>query len=102
MVLDLVTHDVVIDEWSELAERTGAGYFVIECFCEDADVHRDRVEKRERDIPGWYELTWERVQRSRELYRPLRYGPKLVLSAHDPIDINAAKALAHIETAASA
>ncbi len=96
VVFDLVARDAAIDQWSELAERTGAGLFVIECFCEDARLHRQRIEHRRREIPGWYELTWERVQGSRQNYRPLRFEPKLVLSAHDPIDVNVGKALDHL------
>ena len=42
------------------------------------------------------EVTWERVQGSRQNYRPLRFEPKLVLSAHDPIDVNIGKALEHL------
>lgn len=82
VVLDLVARDAAIDQWVELAARTGSAMSVIECFCEDEHVHRERVEIRTHSIPGWYELTWERVQRSRSLYSPLRFDSKHARSGH--------------------
>jgi hypothetical protein len=38
--------------------------------CPDLDIHRSRIETRRRDIPGWYELTWDDVQRSRSRWSP--------------------------------
>lgn len=96
VVLDLVARDAAIDHWVELAARTSAALSVIECFCDDERLHRERVENRTRAIPGWYELTWEQVQRSRQHYRPLRFDPKLVLSAHEPLGDNLAKAFARL------
>lgn len=96
VVFDLVARDEVVDRWRELAGRTDAEMFVIECFCQDERIHRERVENRQRAIPGWYELTWERVQRSREHYSPLRFDPKLVLSAHDPVTLNVDRAVAYL------
>ena len=29
--------------------------------CRDAELHRARVEGRQRQIPGWYELDWDHV-----------------------------------------
>jgi hypothetical protein len=36
----------------------------------DREIHRSRIENRDRAIPGWYELTWDDVQRSREGWSP--------------------------------
>jgi predicted kinase len=53
-VLDLVARDEPRQEWQQrLAERY-ASFAVIECVCSDIDVHRSRVEGRQRAIPGWY------------------------------------------------
>jgi len=92
-ILDLVAREEPRREWAELAERHGVGFAVIECICSDVDVHRGRVEGRRREIPGWYELDWERVARGRELYLPLA-EPKLVLDAVVPVAENLAAALA--------
>jgi predicted kinase len=95
-ILDLVARDIVVTEWSKLATKYGARFSVIECYCTDADTHRARIEGRSRDIPGWYELTWERVERGRNLYPPLS-GEKLVLDSIDPLDANVAAALAYVQ-----
>jgi predicted kinase len=38
--------------------------------CDDPVVHRERIERRERAIPNWYELTWEKVEGSRSRWTP--------------------------------
>ena len=74
-------------EWQALADQYGAHFGVVECICSDVEVHRSRVEGRSRDIPGWYELQWERVQAGREHYIPLA-DPKVVVDAVETIDAN--------------
>jgi hypothetical protein len=55
--------------------------------CSDVAVHRSRVEGRSRSIPGWYELEWSAVERSRETWeRPA--GADLYLDAGDSLDDN--------------
>lgn len=88
-VLDLVAREQPRREWSALADRYGASFLVVECVCSDIDVHRSRVDGRHRDIPGWYELGWERVERSRRLYEPLS-EPKIVIDAVDSTEHNLA------------
>jgi hypothetical protein len=55
--------------------------------CSDPVVLRSRVEGRQRAIPGWYELHWEDVERSRANYVALA-EPKLVIDAVAPVDEN--------------
>lgn len=74
-------------EWERLAARYGARFGVIECVCVDEGVQRSRVEGRDRDIPGWYELEWDQVAAGRERYVPLA-EPKLRLDASTPIEVN--------------
>ena len=69
---------------------------MIECVCEDERLHRERVENRKHDIPGWYELTWDQANGSRVRYSPLSFERKLVLSAQAPIEENLAKARTHL------
>jgi predicted kinase len=78
VVADLVARDEVLADWQALAERHHAKFSVIECMCADVAIHRSRVEGRQRNIPGWYELTWDRVERGRTAYPPLT-APKLSL-----------------------
>jgi predicted kinase len=96
IVLDLVAREAPRREWAALAARFDAPLSVIECICSDAAVHQERVEGRRRDIPGWYELDWPRVERGRSGYEPLA-EPKLVLDAVQPFDANLARVRDHID-----
>jgi predicted kinase len=96
LVLDLVARESPRGEWRALAERHGACFSVVECVCSDAEVHRSRVDGRIRDIPGWYELTWENVERGRSSYEPLR-EPKLVVDAVDDLDENLERVRHYLE-----
>jgi predicted kinase len=87
VVLDLVAREEPRAVWAELAARYGAAFHVIECICSDPDLLRTRVDGRIRGIPGWYELTWEAVERSRTNYMPLA-EPKLVIDAVAPLAEN--------------
>lgn len=77
--------------WRALAETRGVPLVVIECICSDERVHRDRVEGRRRGIPGWYELTWEHVERVRRRYTSWD-EPRLMLDANEPAKGNIAAA----------
>lgn len=101
VVLDLVARDAAVDAWSALAGRHGATMSIIECRCADETLHRERVEGRRRDIPGWYELTWEQVRSGRERYVPLTAPGKLVLDASEPVEENLRRAVAHVTASAT-
>ena len=85
VVMDLVARDEILETWSDLAKRYDAKFTVIECTCSDIEIHRSRIEQRVRNIPDWYELTWDRVLRGRDLYLRLT-GPKLELDTISPFD----------------
>lgn len=86
-VLDLVAREEVRAEWQRLAESYAARFLVVECVCSDVGTHQARVQSRQRDIPGWYELEWDRVARTRDLYVGMK-DPKIVLDAVDPVEVN--------------
>jgi predicted kinase len=90
VVLDLVAREQPRRDWEQLATRCGAEFHVVECVCSDLAVLRERVEGRTRSIPDWYELSWEKVERSRANYIPL-VDPKLVIDAIEPFDDNLAR-----------
>lgn len=96
-ILDLVAREQPRQEWAALADRYGASFAVIECVCSDLEVHRNRVNGRRREIPGWCELNWERVERGRQLYQPLR-EPKVVIDAIDPLEHNLGVVMHHLRT----
>ena len=86
-VLDLVARAEARDEWADLAGRYDAEFAVVECTCSDMGLHRSRVEGRQRDIPGWYELTWNQVAKGRTLYEPMT-EPKVAIDAVNPVAVN--------------
>jgi hypothetical protein len=60
---------------------------VIVTQCSDLGIHRSRIETRQRLIPNWYELDWERVKRSRAGWEPPQHVD-LLLEATDPWEDN--------------
>jgi len=68
------------ESWRSLAARHAARLRFVECVCSDRELHRQRIESRQRNIPGWYELTWEDVKRSMARFEPW-HGERLVLDA---------------------
>jgi hypothetical protein len=95
VVLDCVARERARVRWSGMAAEHNTRMYVIECVCSDIAIHRERVEGRTREIPGWRELRWEWVELSRQNYEPLR-GEKLVLDAVHPLADNLARARAYI------
>jgi predicted kinase len=94
-VVDLVAREQPRAEWEALADRSAASFAVVECVCSDVAIHRSRVEGRRRDIPGWYELEWDQVERGRRRYEPLR-DPKVVVDAVHPPEQNLATVMHHL------
>jgi predicted kinase len=95
-VLDLVAREQPRKEWAQMARDHGASFAVVECVCTDLETHRIRVDGRRREIPGWYELEWEWVERGRRLYEPLD-EPKVVIDAVDPVPENLRLVMRHLE-----
>jgi hypothetical protein len=94
VVDDIVSHNQVA-EWRETASRFSARLFLIECVCSDEAVHRERIENRVRDIPGWHEVGWEHVNRMRTEITPLTVD-RLTLNALDTSADNLLRALEYI------
>jgi hypothetical protein len=73
-------HSVVLDGVARAPEVAGsravaseedAPSFVVMTQCPDPDLHRSRIEGRQRGIPGWYELDWDHVARARAEWEAL-------------------------------
>jgi predicted kinase len=93
VILDSVARTQSIrDTWNALSEQYHAQWIVIECICSDESVHRSRLLKRERKIPGWYELQWSDIQKVKEYFLPWK-GDRLVLDMVNPFEENLSKAL---------
>ena len=97
VILDSVASTVAIRKiWRDLAQRYKADWRVIECICSDSAVHRERLEKRQRGIPGWHELEWSDVERVRGYYS-LWEGERLVLDMINSFNENFLKAKTYCE-----
>jgi 8-oxo-dGTP pyrophosphatase MutT (NUDIX family)/predicted kinase len=70
VVLDGVARAPQVEQLRSLAAEEGALCFVIMTECADPVLHRSRVDGRQRGIPGWYELDWSHVERSRRTWDP--------------------------------
>jgi hypothetical protein len=61
-------------------------------------VHRQSLEVRRRNIPGWYELNWAHVENVRGRYEPWT-EPRLVVDAAEPLAANIAAAARYVTPA---
>jgi predicted kinase len=86
-VLDGCARTAEIDNTREVAASEGALCRVVVTRCRDEDIHRDRVEGRRRDIPGWYELDWDHVAGFVSRWDEPA-GAELYLDATDPLAEN--------------
>jgi predicted kinase len=70
VVLDGLARTDEVTETRSLAGEHDVECLVVLTTCDDPEVHRSRVEGRTRDIPGWYELSWEHVAATRRSWTP--------------------------------
>ncbi|MGW0752938.1 AAA family ATPase [Streptomyces sp. NPDC002587] len=85
-------------QWRSLASRRGVPVVFIEVVCSDPAVHRRRLECRSREIEGFYEPTWEAVERRREELVPWA-DERLVLDSVIDMSQNIATALGYLAAA---
>ena len=88
VILDCVTaSESIREKWRELANQYGGEWKVIECICSDTELHRKRLEERQRGIPGWHELKWSEVEGVKSYYLPWN-EPRLILDAVNSFEGN--------------
>jgi adenylate kinase family enzyme len=69
IIIDLIADkNRVLDLWPELLTKD---LVAIECICTDKLVHKSRIESRQRNITGWYELNWTEIEDISAKYSPL-------------------------------
>lgn len=94
VVVDLIANRGRIKElWPSLLDMN---FIALECICSNPDVHKKRVESRQRNLPGWYELTWQDVERASLEYVPLT-ASRLVLDSMKDITDNLEEAVQYVK-----
>jgi predicted kinase len=97
-VLDgMCGRDSVREQWRCLTEHYGAAFLPIECVCSDAEVHRNRIEARDEEIPGWPDPGWEHLEEMKGRYQPWSCS-RLVIDAVKSIDENQRAVLRYVKT----
>jgi len=87
VVLDGVARDVEVSGTRETAIASDARPVVVLTSCSDIALHRQRIEGRTRNIPGWHELDWDHVDGFRGRWQPPA-TTDLELDAVAPFDDN--------------
>ncbi|BDZ53614.1 AAA family ATPase [Agromyces marinus] len=86
--------------WRDLAERADVRLRVVEVVCSDTAIHRERLERRERNLPHLDETTWRAVEQSLDGYAPWTGPsaalPRVTLDSVQPLGVNVDAALAFI------
>ena len=97
VILDSVAStESIRSTWKQVAAKYGADWSVIECICSDESIHRERLQSRQRGIPGWHELDWADVGSVRSYFAPWN-EPRLVMDAIQSVDGNLKKILDWLE-----
>jgi predicted kinase len=89
------------EQWVALAARHGDAIKFIEVICSDAELHRERLEKRNRNLPHVSEPTWHAVEQSLDEYDEWSGESaeveRLVLDSVEPLASNVERALQFLE-----
>jgi predicted kinase len=87
------------EQWVTLASKLNEPLKFIEVVCSDPELHRERIESRERSLP-YLELTWNAVEQSLEEYGewagPSAAVARITLDSVEPLGVNVERALAFI------
>lgn len=87
------------EQWVNLAGSLNEPLRFIEVVCSDAELHRSRIENRERSLP-FLELTWNAVEQSLEDYAdwagPSAAVARITLDSVDSLGVNVERALAFV------
>lgn len=82
--------------WRTLAAKHGTRLRIVECYCSDEALHRQRLADRYRGLaPSIPEPTWQDVQQRKRETTPWK-EPVLAVDAISPIDANVKRVLTWI------
>jgi predicted kinase len=101
-ILDFPAEDLATRiRWRTLARAAGADFLVVVCACSDRQLHRARLEGRQRGIPGWHEGgNWANVDRRLAEFPPWT-GEVLTIDAVQPPAQNLATVLKYVTDCAA-
>jgi predicted kinase len=96
-ILDFPAEDLATrTRWRSLADAAGAEFRVVVCVCSDLELHRARLEGRQRGIPGWHDAgNWANVERRLAEFPPWT-GEVLAIDAVRPLPVNLAAVLEYL------
>jgi predicted kinase len=103
-------HGVIIDavnavspareQWVDLAARSNESLKFIEVVCSDVELHRSRLEARQRNLPHVAEPTWHAVEQSLDEYSEWSGSSgavrRLTLDSVEPLEALVERALAFL------
>jgi predicted kinase len=91
-ILDCRASDELVGKWCAIAAQLGGRLVTVECVCSDEQTHRSRIAGRQRNIPGWHEIDWARVEYMRLTTKPLTVS-RLTIDAIAPVEDNLSSVL---------
>lgn len=94
--------DPAREQWVNLALRCGEQLRFIEVVCSDSDLHRQRLETRNRELPHLVEPTWHAVEQSLDEYSPWSGSSatvsRITLDSVNPLGVIVDAALAFLKS----
>lgn len=88
------------EQWVRLAGRQNVPVKFLEVVCSDPELHRARLEKRDRELPNFAEPTWHAVEQSMDEWETWTGSsaavPRITLDSVQPLGVNVERALAFI------
>ena len=85
----------VRNDWYRLADEHSVGLYPIYCICSNEELHRSRIASRRRNIPGWPDPDWPKVEIKKREFAPWPPGTFKVDSVAS-VDLNLNRLLRHL------
>jgi predicted kinase len=88
------------EQWARLGRRQSVPVKFIEVVCSDPELHRARLEKRNRELPHLAEPTWHAVEQRTDEWETWSGSsavvPRITLDSVQPLGVNVEQALGFI------
>lgn len=102
IIIDAVNAvDPAREQWVELAEKYREPLKFIEVFCSDSEVHRERLESRDKNLAHLPDPTWHQVEQSLDEYAewsgPSAAVPRVTIDSIRPLGEMVEDALAFLD-----